>query len=41
MSNNKILILGLLITAGVAAFLFWPGNESPSDLFKSGTEVVM
>ena len=41
MSNNKILILGLLITAGVAAFLFWPGNESPSDLFSSGTEVVM
>ncbi len=41
MSNNKILILGLLITAAVAAFLFWPGNESPSDLFKSGTEVVM
>jgi hypothetical protein len=41
MSNNKILILGLLITAGVATFLFWPGNDSPGDLFVSGTEVVM
>ncbi len=40
MSNNKILVAGLLITAGVAIFLFWPGNSS-SNLLASGTEVVM
>ncbi|MDR9419003.1 DUF411 domain-containing protein [Gracilimonas sp.] len=40
MSNNKILIVGLLITAGVAAYLFWPGNSS-SNLLASGTEVKM
>lgn len=40
MSNNKILIIGLLLTAGVAAFLFWPGNNSNS-LFGDKTEVVM
>lgn len=40
MNNNKILILGLLVTAGVAAFLFWPGN-SPQNLLSDKTEVVM
>lgn len=40
MSNNKILILGILLTAGVAAFLFWPGNSS-SNFFADKTEVVM
>lgn len=27
MSNNKILLLGALFTAALAAFLFWPVNE--------------
>jgi hypothetical protein len=40
MNNNKILIAGLLITAGVAAFLFWPGNSS-SNILSDKTEVVM
>ncbi|HBQ61241.1 MAG TPA: hypothetical protein DD671_16895 [Balneolaceae bacterium] len=40
MSNNKILIIGLLVTAGVAAFLFWPGNSS-SNLLSDKKEVVM
>lgn len=40
MSNNKILIAGLLITAGVAAFLFWPGNSS-DNILSDKTEVVM
>ncbi len=31
MSNNKILLLGAVITAGVAAFLFWPVNESTTN----------
>lgn len=26
MSNKTILVIGLLITVGVAAFLFWPGS---------------
>ncbi|MEX0608136.1 MAG: DUF411 domain-containing protein [Balneolaceae bacterium] len=39
MSNNKILVIGLFITAAVAAFLFWPGNSS--NLFADKTEVVM
>jgi len=40
MSNNKILIAGLLITAGVAAFLFWPGNSS-DNILSDKIEVVM
>lgn len=40
MKNNRILIIGLLVTAGVAAFLFWPGNSS-NKLFSNGKEVVM
>lgn len=40
MSNNKILIAGLLITAGVATFLFWPGNSS-DNMLSDKTEVVM
>ena len=40
MSNNKILIAGLLVTAGVAAFLFWPGNSS-GNLLSDKKEVVM
>jgi hypothetical protein len=40
MSNNKILIIGLLVTAGVVAFLFWPGNSS-SNLLSDKKEVVM
>lgn len=40
MSNNKILLFGLLITAGVAAFLFWPGNSSQI-ILSDKTEVVM
>lgn len=40
MNNNKILIIGLLVTAGVAAFLFWPGN-SPQQMLSDKTEVVM
>lgn len=27
MTNTKILVFGLLATAGLATFLFWPGNE--------------
>lgn len=27
MTNTKILVFGLLATAGIATFLFWPGNE--------------
>ncbi|HET8864049.1 MAG TPA: DUF411 domain-containing protein, partial [Gracilimonas sp.] len=40
MSNKKILIYGLLLTAGVAVFLFWPGN-SASNMLSNDTEVVM
>lgn len=40
MSNKKILIYGLLFTAGVAVFLFWPGN-SASNMLSNNTEVVM
>ena len=40
MNNTKILVVGLLVTAGVAAFLFWPGN-SPQNIFTDKTEVVM
>lgn len=40
MKNKNILILGILITAGVAAFLFWPGNSS-DNYFSDKTEVVM
>ena len=42
MSNNKILIIGAVLTVGVAAFLFWPGNErSVSDDGSAKIEVVM
>jgi hypothetical protein len=40
MSNKKILMYGLLFTAGVAVFLFWPGN-SASNMLSNNTEVVM
>lgn len=40
MNNAKILIVGLLVTVGVAAFLFWPGN-SPQNILSDKTEVVM
>lgn len=40
MSNTKILILGLIFTAGIATFLFWPGNSS-NDLFSDKTKIVM
>lgn len=40
MNNAKILIIGLLVTVGVAAFLFWPGN-SPQNILSDKTEVVM
>lgn len=40
MNNNKILIIGLLVTAGVAAFLFWPGNSS-NNLLSDKTQVTM
>lgn len=40
MSNSKILIAGAILTAGIAAFLFWPGN-SPSNIFSDKKEVVM
>lgn len=43
MSNTKILIGGLVITLGLAAFLFWPGNErnaTPS-IDENKIEVVM
>ena len=40
MNNTKILIVGLLVTAGVAAFLFWPGN-SPQNILSDKTQVVM
>ncbi|SMO50921.1 DUF411 domain-containing protein [Gracilimonas mengyeensis] len=41
MKNKNILIIGLLITAGVAAFLFWPGNSSSQLLASDKTQVVM
>ena len=40
MSNNKILIIGLLVTAGVAGYLFWPGS-SASNMMSDKTEAVM
>ncbi|MGN8225647.1 DUF411 domain-containing protein [Gracilimonas sp. BCB1] len=40
MNNAKILIVGLLVTVGVAAFLFWPGN-SPQNILSDKTEIVM
>ncbi|WP_428235853.1 DUF411 domain-containing protein [Gracilimonas sp.] len=40
MNNAKILVVGLLVTVGVAAFLFWPGN-SPQSILSDKTEVVM
>ncbi|MEQ8525215.1 DUF411 domain-containing protein [Gracilimonas sp.] len=40
MNNSKILIVGLLVTVGVAAFLFWPGN-SPQNILSDKTQVVM
>lgn len=42
MSNAKILVFGLLLTAGLATFLFWPGNERQANADTSGKiEVVM
>ncbi len=42
MSNAKILVFGLLLTAGLAAFLFWPGNERQISADTDGKiEVVM
>lgn len=38
MSNKSILIIGLAITACVAAFLFWPGNQRTAG---NKTKVVM
>ena len=40
MSNKSILITGLLITAGVAAFLFWPGSPM-QNAASDKKEVVM
>ncbi|MEX0845399.1 MAG: DUF411 domain-containing protein [Balneolaceae bacterium] len=40
MSNKKILIYGVLLTAGIATFLFWPGN-TPTEVFSDKTEIVM
>lgn len=40
MSNKNILIYGLLFTAGIAVFLFWPGNTA-SNMLSDKTEVVM
>lgn len=44
MSNNKILLVGAVVTLAVGAYLFWPGNErniveDPADSGK--IEVVM
>ena len=46
MSNNKILLVGLIITVSFAAFLFWPKNEtqitqSSSPNMEGKIEVVM
>lgn len=41
MSNRSILIIGLLLTAGVTAFLFWPGNPAKDLTSGDATEVVM
>lgn len=48
MSNNKILVFGLLFTIGFAAALFWPSNEVETDYSPTATistegkiEVVM
>lgn len=38
MSNNKILLVGLVITIGFAAFLFWPKNEIQNEQFATSTE---
>lgn len=40
MSNSKILVIGLIITAGVATFLFWPGSVA-NTMGSDKTEVVM
>lgn len=40
MNNSKILVLGILITAGVATFLFWPGSVV-NTMSSNKTEVVM
>lgn len=39
MSNNKILIIGLLFTVGFAAALFWPKNEIQEEYSGSISEV--
>ena len=43
MTNSKILIFGMLFTAGLAAFLFYPKNETePTTQVADGkTEVIM
>lgn len=39
MNNNKILIFGLLFTAGFAAALFWPKNEVQEDYSEQVSQV--
>ncbi|MTI87699.1 MAG: DUF411 domain-containing protein [Balneolaceae bacterium] len=40
MNNTKILIIGLVVTVGIAGFLFWPGN-SPQQILSDKTQIVM